>query len=65
MTIKPEVALSVALAKIDEAVARMEEARRFAHEFDDRMRPLIAEVKLLKKEVAARWQDYLRATGPT
>lgn len=63
MTIRPEIALTVAMQKLDAAVRHMEEAARYAAGFDERMRVLAAEIKLLRQEVEARWRDALRAAG--
>ena len=63
MTVPPEIALSVTLAKIDEALQRMLEAERYASDFRGKMRELIAELQTLRREIERRWRDAIRSVG--
>ena len=64
MPVPPEIALSVTLAKIDEALAKMLEGERYASDFRGKMRGLIIEVQALRREIEQQWRQAIRSVGP-
>ena len=60
MSVPPEIALSVTLSKIDEALAKMLEGERYASDFRGKMRSLISEVQALRREIEQHWRQAIR-----